>query len=238
MERKVSGFVLMTGLLLIVAVGLFVGGPRQRVVSAQPVPPSDRSITVTGEAFLAMKPDHARLRFTVPQTPLGPNNVDGATRVTTALRAHGLSRDDVSVVLAGIASAVPGAPTMALVEANLRDVGPDSVREAVDAATAQGAQLVEARYVSTKHDQMAQQALSQAMKDALSKARGLAGASDGAVGRVKRVEAQPVMEVGASLLGPDMPPSPGAPGSPAAPVGQGAAGFGLRVRVVVTYELR
>lgn len=234
MERKTFGFVLMTGLLLAAAVGLFVGGPRQRVASAQPAAPSDRSITVTGEAFVALKPDQVHLRFTVAQTLAGANGRDGPGRVTAALRAHGVARDDVSVVLPGVAPAIPGAPAVALVEATLRNVAPEAVREAVEAATAQHAQLIDAHYVSARHDQMAQQALNQAMRDALAKARGLAGAAGGTVGRVKTVEAQPLAEEGASLLGPVVPVLPGTPGLAA----ERGSGYGLRARVAVTYELR
>lgn len=235
MERKTFGFIVMTGLLLAAAVGLFVGGPRQRVAAAQPAGPSDRSITVTGEALVALKPDQVHLRFTVMDTPAGANGLDGPSRVTTALRAHGVARDDVSVVLPGIASAIPGAPAVALVEATLRNAATEAVREAVEAATSQGAQLIDAHYSSARHDQMAQQALNQAMRDALAKARGLAGAADGSVGRVKSVEAQPLAEEGASLLGSVVPPLTGG-GAGAAT--QSGSGYGLRARVAVTYELR
>ncbi|MCL5676418.1 MAG: SIMPL domain-containing protein [Firmicutes bacterium] len=243
MERRVTGSLLLTGLLLIVAVGLFIGGPRQRVVAAQPEARASRFLAVTGEAFVALKPDHIRLEVAVPLQPTTPeNSLDQVSKVSAALRAHGISKDDIRILRSDLAYQLPGlpggAPTgVTLLEVILRDTGPARLSEIAGAAGSQGGMVAEARYVAGRRDQAESQAIGQAMKDALAKAKVLAGSAGGTLGRVHSVESQPVVEEGSYLSG--LPSVPGLPGvSASIPSAPRGSGYGLRGRVHVTYELR
>lgn len=241
MERKVTGSLLFMGLLLVAAVGLFVGGPRPRVVTAQPATPANQFLTVTGEAFVALRPDHIRLEVAVPLLPESPaNSLDPVARVTAALRANGVAKDDIRTLRTDLEYRPPGGEqgATALLEVTLRDLDPAKLAEVTGAVAGQGGRVVDARYVAQRRDQAESQAVSLAMKDALAKAKVLAGAAGGTLGRVRSIESQPVVEEGLLLTA--SPALTGLAGSalPAPPAPARGDVYGLRSRVNVTYEMR
>ncbi|MHB9146417.1 MAG: SIMPL domain-containing protein [Symbiobacteriia bacterium] len=221
-------------MLLLLAVGLFVAGPSKGSAAAQPAPATGRFISVTGESFVALKPEMVRLRVLAPiESNGGPNSLAPIDRVTGALRSNGVSREDIHIQ----------GPTLALlpldgmtgsamvVDATLRD--PSRLADAVRAVVAQGGRLTGARFMVAKPDQAQNQAINQALKDALAKAKVLASAASGSVGQVHSMTAERVAEEGAS---------PGASalteGSQVSIPAFAAASYGFRARVQVSYELR
>ncbi len=222
------------GLLLLLAVGLFVAGPSKRSAAAQPAPATGRSLTVTGESFVALKPEMVRLRLLAPiESNGGPNSLAPIDRLTGALRSNGVSREDIHIqgptlVLMPLDGMTGSAM---VVDATLRD--PSRLVDTVKAIMAQGGRISGARFMVAKPDQAQNQAISQAIKDALAKAKVLASAAGGSVGRVHSMTVERVAEEGA--------------GAGAAPLTEGsqvsipafaASGYGFRARVQVSYELR
>lgn len=233
MERRTGSFLVMVGLLLVVAVGLFIAGPEKRSVAAAPAGTATRFVSVTGEAFLALKPDQVRLRLAVPaggvvsDTALTP-----LEKIIAALRATGVSRDDIHAQAPELVPLGGNELGAGILDVVLRD--PSRLTDVVTAVTQQGGRLMDARFAVAKPDQPQSQVLNLALKDALAKAKVLASAAGGAVGKVHTVKADRVTEEGAAALTFASAP----PGQAAFQVVPGSSPYGYRSRVEVTYELR
>jgi uncharacterized protein YggE len=219
--------VVAVALLVLAAAALAGIGRPEAVRTAEPDPADPvRSITVDGSASITSVPDRATFSFGVDERGETASEAltaasDAVRRVTDAVKHAGVDGKDVqteSISLSTLTSSdgrhIEGYAANASISVRARDL--DRAGGLVDAAVAAGANSVYGPSLDRSDaDELANQALADAVADARQKAEALAKAADGSLGRVISVteggaSAPPIPYAAReSALATDVPIEPG-----------------------------
>lgn len=214
MKSNQNTFVIAVTLLILAAIGLFVGKPGRETTPAQAVPASGaRSLTVTAEGSVKAKPDMARAVIAVETqgrtaSAAQESNAKNLAAVTDRLRSLGVGKDDLSTLRAEIypVSGVEGGAPGAFRASSLLDVtisDPDDAGAVLDGALAAGATGIMGVSFGIKDDTtLRQQAVALAIKNARARADQLAAAAKVTIKGIRSI----------SVDGPQPPPPPALPG--------------------------
>ena len=239
MKSNPNTFLIAVTLLILAAIGLFIGKPGREPGAAQGALAAEaRSLTVIAEGSVKAKPDMARAVIAVESeagnaSAAQESNVRKVAAVIDRLRSLGVAKGDIHTlrtdiysVSVGQGGAAPAFRASSLLDVTISD--PDDTGGVLDGALAAGATKILGAGFGLKDDTaLRPQAVALAVKKARAKADQLAAAAKVAIKGIKSISVE------------EPPPSP-LPTAEALRTGAGAPAIPgeavVRVTVTVTYS--